>query len=199
MAGLPDEMRITMLLPNPSKSDHDLCPAHLLPLSPKNLTFDETIENSYGHKEGFYRSSQRLPYTGFRRGLYQAQHRQAHDILTTMQVNVNRRRYETLCINGTFLQLEVDTGPDITIVVSNKVWRTLGSPGLDIVPSKVSTALGDAVQLSEAMKCEATFKAETATILCYAADRDINLLGLDWIDTFNILEPKIQSVTCPQV
>ncbi|KAM3179796.1 hypothetical protein ACTXT7_017578, partial [Hymenolepis weldensis] len=34
--------------------------------------------------------------------------------------------------------------------------------------------------------------------VCYVADRDINLLGLDWVDMFNVLEPKVQSVTCPQ-
>ncbi|VUZ39455.1 unnamed protein product [Hymenolepis diminuta] len=49
------------------------------------------------------------------------------------------------------------------------------------------------------MKCEATFKEKIAAIVCYVADRDINLLGLDWIDMFNVLEPKVQSATCPQV
>ncbi|KAM3180657.1 hypothetical protein ACTXT7_015869 [Hymenolepis weldensis] len=33
-----------MLLRKSSKSDHDLYLAHLLPLSPKDLTFEETID-----------------------------------------------------------------------------------------------------------------------------------------------------------
>ncbi|VDL64453.1 unnamed protein product [Hymenolepis diminuta] len=56
-----------------------------------------------------------------------------------------------------------------------------GSPKLDTVPFKVSSASGDAMQLSGAMKCEATFRGKTAAILCYVADHNINLLRLDWI------------------
>ncbi|VUZ47806.1 unnamed protein product [Hymenolepis diminuta] len=44
MAGLPNETRINMLLQKCSKNNHDLYLAYLLPLSPKNLTFEETIE-----------------------------------------------------------------------------------------------------------------------------------------------------------
>ncbi|VUZ43205.1 unnamed protein product [Hymenolepis diminuta] len=56
-----------------------------------------------------------------------------------------------------------------------------------------SSAPGDAVQLSVAIKCEATFNGKTA-----ANDRDINFLGLDWIDMFNVLEPKMLIVTRSQ-
>ncbi|KAM3179232.1 hypothetical protein ACTXT7_000988 [Hymenolepis weldensis] len=63
----------------------------------------------------------------------------------------------------------------------------------------VSNASGNAVQLSGVMKCEASFKGKTAATVCYVTDRDINLVGLDWIDMFNVLEPKVRSVTCPQV
>ncbi|VUZ43007.1 unnamed protein product [Hymenolepis diminuta] len=78
-----------------------------------------------------------------------------------MQINVRRRCYGTPCINGVFHELQIDTRSDITIV-SNKVWKTLGSPKLDIVPFKVSNVLGDAGQLSRAMRCEAIFKGKTA-------------------------------------
>ncbi|VUZ44199.1 unnamed protein product [Hymenolepis diminuta] len=60
------------------------------------------------------------------------------------QVNVNRRRFETLCINGIFLELQIDTGSDIAIV-SNEAWKTFGSPKLDTVLSKVSSGSVDAV------------------------------------------------------
>ncbi|KAM3171733.1 hypothetical protein ACTXT7_016014 [Hymenolepis weldensis] len=60
----------------------------------------------------------------------------------------------------------------------------------------IANASGDAVQLSGTMKCEANFKGKTVATVCYVADRDISLLGLDWIDMFIVLEPKVQSVTC---
>ncbi|VUZ49929.1 unnamed protein product [Hymenolepis diminuta] len=44
MAGLPEEMRMNMLLWKFSKRDHDLYLAYPLPLSPKDITFEETIE-----------------------------------------------------------------------------------------------------------------------------------------------------------
>ncbi|KAM3171145.1 hypothetical protein ACTXT7_017212, partial [Hymenolepis weldensis] len=52
-------------------------------------------------------------------------------------------------------------------------------------------------QPSGAMRCGTTFKGQTIATVEYVADRDINLLGLDWIDIFNVLKPKIQSLTCP--
>ncbi|VUZ44349.1 unnamed protein product, partial [Hymenolepis diminuta] len=51
MAGLPNETKINMLLRKFSKSDHDLYLAYLLPLSPKDLTFEETMEKSDRHFE----------------------------------------------------------------------------------------------------------------------------------------------------
>ncbi|VUZ45604.1 unnamed protein product [Hymenolepis diminuta] len=72
-------------------------------------------------------------------------------------------------------------------------------PKLDKVPFKVSSASGDAVQLSGAMKLEAASKGKIVTTVCYVAARDISLVGLDWIDMFSVLEPKVQSVTGPQV
>ncbi|VUZ41815.1 unnamed protein product [Hymenolepis diminuta] len=134
--------------------------------------------NSYGHKVGFRKSSQRRPYTDHRCGRFQNQHRQSHGVLTTMQVNVSRRRYVTFCINGEHIKLQVDTGSDITIA-SREAWKSLGRPKLDKVPFKVSSASGDAVQLSGVMKCEATFKDKAVATVCYVADRGINPVGLD--------------------
>ncbi|VDL63415.1 unnamed protein product [Hymenolepis diminuta] len=134
--------------------------------------------NSYGHKEGLCQSSQRRRYTDHGRGRLQNQYRQAHGILTTIQVNVNT-------------ELKVDTRSDITIVAA-EAWKSPVRSKLDKVPFKVSSASGDAVQLSGVMKCETIF----ATV-CYVADRDINLVGLDWIDMFNVLKPKVQNITSP--
>ncbi|VUZ42170.1 unnamed protein product [Hymenolepis diminuta] len=74
-----------------------------------------------------------------------------------MEVNVSRRRYETSCINGLHVDLEVCTGSDST-VVSDETWKTLGSHKLDTVPFKVSIAPGDAVQPSATIQYKAAFK-----------------------------------------
>ncbi|KAM3177752.1 hypothetical protein ACTXT7_003909 [Hymenolepis weldensis] len=67
------------------------------------------------------------------------------------------------------------------------------NPVIDTVPFKVSNASGDAVQVSRAMKCKATLKGKTAATVCYVANCDINPFGLEWIDIFNVLEPKMQN------
>ncbi|VDL65121.1 unnamed protein product [Hymenolepis diminuta] len=88
----------------------------------------------------------------------------------------------------------VDTGSDIPIV-SREAWKSLGRPKLDKVPFKVSSASGDAMQLSGVMKCMSTFKGKAVATVCYVADRDTNLVGLDWIDMFDVLKPKVRSIT----
>ncbi|VUZ44288.1 unnamed protein product [Hymenolepis diminuta] len=108
-----------------------------------------------------------------------------------MQVDASRRHYEDFCIHGIHIELQVDTGSD-TAIISSEAWRTLGSPKLDTIPSKVSSVSSDAEQLSGVRRCEATLKGKSAATVCYVTDRDIDLLGLDWIDTFNVLETKIE-------
>ncbi|VDL61675.1 unnamed protein product [Hymenolepis diminuta] len=44
------------------------------------------------------------------------------------------------------------------------------------------------------MKCKATFKGKAVATVCYVADRDTNLVGLDWIDIFDVLKPKVRSI-----
>ncbi|VDL60578.1 unnamed protein product [Hymenolepis diminuta] len=84
-------------------------------------------------------------------------------------------------------------------VVSREGWKSLDHPKLDKIPFKLSSASGDAVQLSGVMKCELTFKGKTIATVCYVADRDINLVGLDWIDMFDVLKPKVRSIISPHV
>ncbi|VUZ56321.1 unnamed protein product [Hymenolepis diminuta] len=149
MARLFNETRINMLL-KLSKSDHNLCLAYLLPLSPKDFTFEGTIEKCekvFGHN-----------------------------------ISLFNRRFKCLNLtisegedihNGRHIELQVDTGSDITIV-SAEAWKSLGLPKLDKAPFKASSASGDAVQLSGATKCEATFKGKSVATVCYVADQDIN-------------------------
>ncbi|VDL43376.1 unnamed protein product [Hymenolepis diminuta] len=58
----------------------------------------------------------------------------------------------------------------------------------------VEESVGNAVQLSGAMKCESAFKGKTASTVFYVADHDINHPVLGWMDMSNVLEPKIQSL-----
>ncbi|VUZ52589.1 unnamed protein product [Hymenolepis diminuta] len=71
MAGLPNEMRINMLLRKFSKNDHDLYLAYLLPLSPKDFTFEETIEKCgkvFGDNTSLFNRLFKCPNLAIREG-----------------------------------------------------------------------------------------------------------------------------------
>lgn len=55
-----------------------------------------------------------------------------------MQANINSRRYLKLNVNDLPFELQVNTG--LNIIVSSQVWKNFGSPKLDDVPYKVSSA-----------------------------------------------------------
>ncbi|KAM3181765.1 hypothetical protein ACTXT7_013725 [Hymenolepis weldensis] len=79
--------------------------------------------NSYGHKEDSARAVNDDRIQTAEKASIRLNVAKVHGILTTMQI---------------------DSGSDITIV-SNEAWKTLGSPKLDAVPFKVSSASGDAM------------------------------------------------------
>ncbi|KAM3182303.1 hypothetical protein ACTXT7_012679 [Hymenolepis weldensis] len=93
-------------------------------------------------------------------------------------------------------EIRTDTRKDSARAVNDNRIQATGAIPIRLT---IANASSDAVQHSGAVKCEATFKGKTVVIVCYVADRDINLVGLYWINMFNVLEPKIRSVICPQV
>ncbi|KAM3175504.1 hypothetical protein ACTXT7_008390 [Hymenolepis weldensis] len=64
-----------------------------------------------------------------------------------------------------------------------RLGKLFGSPRRGAVLFKASSVSGNALQLSGVMKCKAAFKGKTEAT----------------IDIFNVLEPKIQIVTCQQM
>ncbi|KAM3178382.1 hypothetical protein ACTXT7_002667 [Hymenolepis weldensis] len=50
---------------------------------------------------------------------------------------------------------------------------------------QVSITSGGAMRLYVSMRCEATFLGKTISKECYIADRNINLVSLNWIDELN--------------
>ncbi|KAM3178408.1 hypothetical protein ACTXT7_002625 [Hymenolepis weldensis] len=86
------------------------------------------------------------------------------------------------------IAIRMDTRRDSTRAVNDSPIEAI-----EKVPIKlnISNASGDAVQLSRVMKYGTAFEGKTAATGFYVADRDINLIWLDWTDMFNVLEPKV--------
>ncbi|KAM3188018.1 hypothetical protein ACTXT7_001160 [Hymenolepis weldensis] len=54
----------------------------------------------------------------------------------------------------------------------------------------------NAVQLYVSMRYEATSLKKTIFKDCYVIDRNINLMGLDWMDEFNLVQFPVENETC---
>ncbi|KAM3179262.1 hypothetical protein ACTXT7_000935 [Hymenolepis weldensis] len=67
----------------------------------------------------------------------------------------------------------------------------------DHLCSRSTLALvSNAVQLYVSMRYEATFLEKTIFKECGVTDRNINLVGLDWIDEFNLIQFPDEKETC---
>ncbi|KAM3185115.1 hypothetical protein ACTXT7_007034 [Hymenolepis weldensis] len=56
--------------------------------------------------------------------------------------------------------------------------------------------ISNAVQLYVSMRCETIFLKKTTFWECYITDRNINLMGQDWIDELNLIQFPDENETC---
>ncbi|KAM3170942.1 hypothetical protein ACTXT7_017603, partial [Hymenolepis weldensis] len=56
--------------------------------------------------------------------------------------------------------------------------------------------ISNTLRLYASMRYEATFPEKTIFKECYVTDRNINLMGLDWIDELNLIHFLDENETC---
>ncbi|XP_062704639.1 uncharacterized protein K02A2.6-like [Aedes albopictus] len=93
-----------------------------------------------GHKEGYCSCFASKPSSKKNKGKQQNKHH-ASKIVTVKNVNRNRRYVET-AINGVPVDLQLDSGSDITII-SRQNWIKVGAPQTSPPDCQVQTASGD--------------------------------------------------------
>ncbi|XP_055527451.1 uncharacterized protein K02A2.6-like [Wyeomyia smithii] len=122
---------------------------------------------------------------------------QSNSIHSVNQVR-NERKYVTTRINGHTVNLQLDSGSDITIICEH-AWKRCGSPVFSQTKNKAHTASGEQLSLLGEFTCSMQISGEQRNGTCYVTSVDgLNLLGLDFINAFNLWAKPLTNI-CNQV
>ncbi|CAH8535475.1 unnamed protein product [Dicrocoelium dendriticum] len=106
----------------------------------------------------------------------------------------DRRKFVTITINGRVARLQIDTASDITVITEN-LWKAIGSPDIKPTNHKAKSASGTSLNLIGQIECECRFANFTAWgTIFVTTHKNLNLLGLDWIERFNLLDVPINQI-----
>lgn len=104
-----------------------------------------------------------------------------------------RRKYVTLSINGTKTEIQLDTTSDITII-SSETWNLLGKPKLEPTSQLPRNASGDVIKLLGVLECLVECNNQNRLVKCYVSPININLLGIEWIEQFELWDIPFNSI-----
>ncbi|VDL90372.1 unnamed protein product [Schistocephalus solidus] len=107
------------------------------------------------------------------------------------------RMFFDILLIGHIVSLKLDTAPDI-IIISERLWQSLGSPTVQQTFQSVTSACGGLVRLMWQLRSCVSFCGTTVTAICYATKSNRNFLGLDWISQLGLVDMSL-SVVCSQV
>ncbi|XP_058811075.1 uncharacterized protein K02A2.6-like [Topomyia yanbarensis] len=98
----------------------------------------------FGHREGYCNSSKKS-----QRSSRKGKHSVASKMVVVNVCNVQkRRRFVSVALDGTQVRLQLDTASDIT-VISQQIWKKIGSPRLSPATVKAKAASGNILPLDE--------------------------------------------------
>ncbi|XP_062713135.1 uncharacterized protein K02A2.6-like [Aedes albopictus] len=119
-------------------------------------------------------------------------------VIQTVQQVRSRRRFVTVIFNQKSAQLQLDCGSDIT-VISHRTWKMIGAPPSSPTSVEASTASGEPLELIGEFTCPITVGDTTLATVCYITSvADLNVIGLDWMDAFDLWSKPLAAY-CKQV
>ena len=143
-----------------------------------------------GHKEGNCKTAaRRTPNTRF------TQHVRTQMISVNVRNVQQRRKFVTVVINGTPIQLQLDTASDITMI-DRKTWQHVGSPKLIPSPMITHTASGANLTLDGYFMGSVSVADQTKIVQIFVTSACLLLLGLDLIDIFSLWSSPIDTFCC---
>ena len=155
--------------------------------------------NRVGHKDGFCQKQQpankSAPSTNTSKLFVGSDKlKRSFSLTTTFKLDAHaRRRFVQVQMNGHLVKLQLDTASDITII-SRSTWNKIGQPKLEYTDHTAITACGGELQLSHRLVCPVTFNETTISGMCYVTERNLDLLGLDWIDDLGLADFPISKL-----
>ncbi|XP_055589890.1 uncharacterized protein K02A2.6-like [Uranotaenia lowii] len=144
-----------------------------------------------GHREGYCLSENKSakPY-----------HKKQHETFRANTVIVHekqqKRKFVRAHLNGAEVQLQLDTGSDIS-VVSKRVLEKIGKPSTTPALRNASTASGAPLQLLFKFQCDVNVNGQQRRGTFHVVDKSFNVFGLDLLDAFGLWSVPI-STFCNQ-
>ncbi|XP_035918223.1 uncharacterized protein K02A2.6 [Anopheles stephensi] len=149
----------------------------------------------HGHREGYCRTSGPRRERGSR---FRKRSAVAIRVVTVNVGNVQQKRKYVITQIGTrTIELQLDTGSDITII-GRETWKQLGMPTLSSAKVHAKTASGTRLQLDGEFKSHVTIHGRTEVATIRVVPSDLHLLGADIIDLFQLGQMPLD-VLCSKV
>lgn len=158
--------------------------------------------NEIGHKEGFCSSARDRPpaapkTTSKKPRWFQHKHSSArtNSVFLVSRVDyASQRKFVTVTLNDSPINLQVDTASDISII-SEATWQELGSPHGTVPDHSAHNASGGELNLKLQFPARIQFNGVTTTATCYVSSIiGLNLLGIDWINLFGLWSVPLNAV-----
>lgn len=119
-------------------------------------------------------------------------------IVNHIEHREKKRKFVTMRINDVPISLQLDSASDISIGLE-AVWEELGKPKMKPSSSQASNASGEPLLLLGEFDCNVTRKGTTKRGRCFVTSvRNLNLMGIEWIDLFNLWSIPFDTI-CNQV
>ncbi|EFO85571.1 hypothetical protein CRE_29108 [Caenorhabditis remanei] len=100
-------------------------------------------------------------------------------VISKASTSGSSRIYRIISINGKKIQMQLDTGADVTLL-STKDWNRLGRPQLQAPSIKVKSANHQPIAVKGSFQCNFIINGNSATGQAHVAETG-TLLGTDWI------------------
>lgn len=105
----------------------------------------------------------------------------------------SKHKFVSVSMNDKCVKLQLDTGADVTIISEN-TWQQIGKPRMCATKHVVKNASKHQLKLLGEINCEIECNGIRRPGLSYVTDVDnLNLLGIDWIDKFELWDKPINS------
>ena len=140
-----------------------------------------------GHKEGFctpsvHQTTNKRPYNKCRLK------RKTQSLVATFLLNSkSNRKYVSVKLNSHPVRLQIDTASDITLI-SQRQWKTISQPPLTSSRHVARSASGECVHIVRELPAVIKIEDKTASGKVYVADLRHNLLGLDFIESLDLVD-----------
>jgi hypothetical protein len=114
--------------------------------------------------------------------------------LAVAAASCQTRKFVEMVIDKQKVKLQLDSGSDWTII-SRSNWNVIGSPALTRCRKKIVSASGDPIKMLGEFAAKMKLQDRENVCTCYVASSNLNLLGSDCMEAFNMWNSPLASFT----